>query len=164
LEAPLNVRNLATVAGTLVVCDGRSSFATCLLALDCSLNLAGIEPETQTIGEFLPLRKTRNAPYLIQGLEMPLNPHLAFEYVARTPADKPIVAVAAARWPSGRIRVAVGGFGPSPVLAMDGKEAAGIEPAAKNAMHDASDPWGSAEYRMDVAATLARRCLAGLDA
>ena len=28
LEAPLNIRNTATVAGTLVACDGRSTFAT----------------------------------------------------------------------------------------------------------------------------------------
>src|SRR5436190_14558809 len=34
LEAPLNIRNSATVAGTLVACDGRSTFASVLLAMD----------------------------------------------------------------------------------------------------------------------------------
>src|SRR5215218_3246316 len=34
LEAPLNIRNSATVAGTLVACDGRSTLATILFALD----------------------------------------------------------------------------------------------------------------------------------
>ena len=34
LEAPLNIRNTATVAGTIVASDGRSTFATCLLAFD----------------------------------------------------------------------------------------------------------------------------------
>jgi CO/xanthine dehydrogenase FAD-binding subunit len=42
---------------------------------------------------------------------------------------------------------------------MDGKGAEGIEIAAKNAAHDATDQWASAEYRQDVAATLAKRCL-----
>jgi CO/xanthine dehydrogenase FAD-binding subunit len=45
---------------------------------------------------------------------------------------------------------------------MDGTEAEGLETAARNACHEASDPFGSAEYRMDVAATLAKRCLAAL--
>ena len=31
--------------------------------------------------------------------------------------------------------------------------------AARNAFHEATDEWASAEYRMDVATTLARRCL-----
>src|SRR5262245_42890199 len=34
LEAPLNIRNTATVAGTLVSCGGRSTFTTALLAVD----------------------------------------------------------------------------------------------------------------------------------
>ncbi|NTU56987.1 MAG: hypothetical protein HGA79_12120, partial [Anaerolineales bacterium] len=34
LEAPLNIRNAATVAGALVACDGRSTFASMLLAMD----------------------------------------------------------------------------------------------------------------------------------
>lgn len=45
------------------------------------------------------------------------------------------------------------------MLAMDGTEADGLETAAGNAYHEANDEWASAEYRMDVAATLARRCL-----
>jgi CO/xanthine dehydrogenase FAD-binding subunit len=56
----------------------------------------------------------------------------------------------------------LGGYGKSPLLAMDGTEAEGIETAARNAFHEATDDYGSAEYRMDVAATLAKRCLASL--
>src|SRR5512133_1068498 len=39
LEAPLNIRNTATVAGTLVASDGRSTFATMLLAMDAKLEI-----------------------------------------------------------------------------------------------------------------------------
>jgi CO/xanthine dehydrogenase FAD-binding subunit len=42
---------------------------------------------------------------------------------------------------------------------MDGTESEGIETAARNTFHEATDEWASAEYRMDVAATLAKRCL-----
>jgi CO/xanthine dehydrogenase FAD-binding subunit len=83
--------------------------------------------------------------------------------VARTPADKPIVCAALAQWPSGRTRLAIGGFGKSPFLAMDGTEAEGIETAARNACHEATDAYGSAEYRMAAAATLAKRCLERLN-
>src|ERR1700690_2757958 len=34
LEAPLNIRNAATVAGTIVVCDGGRPFVTSLLSWD----------------------------------------------------------------------------------------------------------------------------------
>ena len=40
LEAPLNIRNSATVAGTLVACDGRSTFASVLLAMDAKIEQA----------------------------------------------------------------------------------------------------------------------------
>jgi len=164
LEAPLNLRNSSSIAGTLMVCDGRSSFATLLLALDSRLTVRRPAIETLPVGEFLPMRGQSRRGFLITALEIPRAPRTEFDYVSRTPADRPIVAVAVAQWPSGRTRLAVGGFGPMPILAMDGPEPQGIEAAARNALNGATDPWGSAEYRMDVAATLSRRCLTRLAA
>jgi CO/xanthine dehydrogenase FAD-binding subunit len=157
LEAPLNLRNAATAAGTLVSCDGRSTFSTVILALDAKLDIRRSADESQVlnIGEFLPLRPRG----LITSITIPLNVKLAFEYVSRTPADKPIVCAALARWNSGRTRLVLGGYGKSPLLAMDGTEAEGIETAARNAFYEATDEYASAEYRMDIAATLAKRCL-----
>ena len=155
LEAPLNLRNAATVAGTIVSCDGRSTFVTALLALDAKLTIIKSKPETVNLGDFIPLRPRG----LITSITIPLNIKFAFDYVSRTPADKPIVCVALAQWPSGRTRLAVGGYGKSPRLAMDGTEAEGVEAAARNAFHEANDEWASAEYRQDVAATLAKRCI-----
>ncbi len=86
----------------------------------------------------------------------------AFERASRTPSDRPIVFTALARWPSGRARLAVGGFGASPSLAMDGTEAEGLETAARNACHESGDEFASAEYRREVAAALAARCLGRL--
>jgi CO/xanthine dehydrogenase FAD-binding subunit len=160
LEAPLNVRNAATVAGTIVAGNGRSTFATVLLAMDAKLEIrqSAEQSKTVTVGEFLPLRTGG----LITSLTLPLNVKSAFEYVSRTPADKPIVSAALAQWNSGRTRLALGGLGKTPLLAMDGTEAEGAETAARNAFHEAVDEYASAEYRMDAAATLARRCLLGL--
>ena len=164
LEAPLNLRNAATVAGTLVTCDGRSTFTTVLLAFQSQLKWvpfgkdSGAAAQSENLGDYLPLRP---AGLIIQ-VVIPMQARLAFEQVARTPSDKPIVCVAVAQWPSGRTRMAVGGFGAAPRLAMAGTEAEGLVAAARNACHDAGDEWGSAEYRMDVAATLAKRCLAAI--
>ena len=160
LEAPLNIRNAATVAGTLVSSDGRSTFAATLLALDARIHASSKQKpeEVINIGDFLPLREQIHGK-LITKITFPLNVKLAFETVSRTPSDKPIVSVALARWNSGRTRLAVGGYGTSPMLAMDGTESEGLETAARNAFHEATDEWASAEYRMDVAATLAKRCL-----
>jgi CO/xanthine dehydrogenase FAD-binding subunit len=170
LEAPLNIRNSATVAGTLVTCDGRSTFATALLALDAKLEIRSANSDSRiiNIGEFLPLRSKG----LISSITIPTNAKLAFDYVARTPSDKPIVCVALAQWNSGRVRMAVGGYGKTPMLAMDGTESDGtsfpdvvlhsVQTAARNAFHEATDDWASAEYRVDVAATLAKRCLESL--
>mgnify|MGYP000921594416 CR=1 FL=1 len=158
LEAPLNLRNSATLAGTLVAGDGRSPFAAALLALDAKITIQGPSSTVLGIGEFLPLRPQG----LITAITLPAQTEFAFEYVSRTPADKPIVSAALALWPSGRARLVIGGFGKSPSLAMDGTESAGVDSAARNACHEAADDFASADYRMDVAATLAKRCLEGL--
>ena len=62
-------------------------------------------------------------------------------------------------WPTGRTRVILGGVGNVPTLASDGPEQGGEETAAKNAFSQAGDEWATAEYRMEVAPILVRRCL-----
>jgi len=160
LEAPINIRNSATLAGTIVASNGRSPLTTMLLALDTHLVINhGITRSSEIgLGEFL----ITHPKGLITSFSVPLNAKTAFEYVSRTPSDKPIVSAALAQWISGRTRLTLGGYGVSPILAMDGTEAIGIEHAAINAYQEANDEWASAEYRMDIAATLTKRCLAGL--
>lgn len=162
LEANHNLRQVATVAGTLVAAGGRSPFATALLALDAQLTL---QPDEETIGlgELLPLRGERLPHRLITQVSIPAKARLAYEYVARTPADRPIVCVAAAQWPSGRTRLAVGGFGSAPRLAFDGTESQGAPLAARNACSQAQDAWASAEYRQEVAQVLAQRCISAFE-
>jgi CO/xanthine dehydrogenase FAD-binding subunit len=140
----------------LVASDGRSPVAAALLALDTKVSIVvNLQSQIVNVGEFLPLRPQG----LITLITLPTQAKFAFEYTSRTPADKPIVSAALAQWPSGRARLVIGGFGKSPSLAMDGTEAAGVDSAARNACHEAADDFASAEYRMDVAATLAKRCL-----
>jgi CO/xanthine dehydrogenase FAD-binding subunit len=168
LEAPLNLRNMGTVAGALVTCDGRSPFAAVMLALDAKLTIdhspmtANPSPVVHGLtflGDFLPSRQELLRSKLITKIEIPLQTKLSFETVARSPADKPIVCVALAQWPSGRTRLVIGGWGSSPSLAMDGNDTSGLQLAARNAAHNATDKWATAEYRSEVAAVLSKRCL-----
>jgi hypothetical protein len=57
------------------------------------------------------------------------------------------------------VRLALGGFGSAPLLALDGPEASGIDQVARDAYSHAGDQWATAEYRQEAAAVLARRCL-----
>lgn len=160
LEAPLNIRNSATVAGTIVSSDGRSPFVTMLLASDAKIDIRYSVSDSQisNISEYL-LTQPKG---LITSISIPLNIKTAFEYVSKTPADKPIICASLAQWNSGRTRLALGGYGKIPLLAMDGSEDGGIETAARIAYHEAGDEWASAEYRIEMAAVLSKRCLENL--
>ncbi len=157
-ESTLHLRNLATVAGSLVTADGQSTFATALLALDARLEL---EPGSKRIslGDWMPLRPGRNRGELIVGIEIPLQAGLKFEMIGRSPEDRPVVCVAVGEWPSGRTRIAVGGTGKAPVLAMDGPEKDGAEAAVGNALANASDAFASGEYRSQAASVIVKRLL-----
>jgi len=160
-EANYNIRQQATIAGTIVAGDGRSTLLVALLALNGFLSwLPG--SLDQEIGEFL---LTRNGNYpgkLIDSVTLPLNPKLRFSAVRRSPADLPEICVAMAVWPSGRLRIALGGFGPYPILALDAPERGGAEMAVRDALTNSGDQWASAEYRQQAGAALVRRMLAEL--
>lgn len=156
LETPLNIRNSATVAGTIVSSDGRSPFVAMLLACDSRLEIRDLkQSQVSSLSEYL----LTHPKGLITSISIPLNIKTAFDYVSKTPADKPLVCVSLAQWNSGRTRLALGGYGKIPFLAMDGSEDGGIEAAARIAYHEANDEWASAEYRAEMAAVLSKRCL-----
>ena len=160
-EATYNLRQIATVAGTLVSANGRSAFTTAMLALDVRLEILP-EYEMVKLGDLLPFRDERLNGRLVSRVEIPLNVRLCYQYVARTPADLPIVCVAVAGWQSGRRRIALGGYGEMPLLAFDGTEADGGEVASRYAYSQAEDQWASAEYRSEVVGVLTQRCLDNL--
>lgn len=157
-EATNNLRHMASLAGTLVACEGRSAITTAFLALDAQLYL---EPRKETVGlgDLLPKRSSMLIGRLITKVSISISPRLAYQYVARTPADLPIVCLAVAKWESGRTRVAIGGFGNAPRLVVDGIGSEGADVAARDACSRADDKWASAEYRMHVAGLLTNRCL-----
>ncbi|MFU8826039.1 MAG: FAD binding domain-containing protein [Brevefilum sp.] len=163
IDASENIRNIATLGGWLVSGEGRSVLTTVLLALDAKLTWAPGEVQVG-LGDWLPLRGQNQPGVLLTEIGWKTGSQLTFEYVARSPKDQPIIIVAVARWGSGRTRVALGGFGQAPIIAMDGIGSDGVDIASRDAYFEAEDQWASAEYRREVAAKLALRCIMRLDA
>ena len=152
-EFPANMRQMATVGGEIVSCDGRVALVTALLAMDARLVWLPERNEI-SLGNYLPQRTADATLKLLVEIVFPANGQLLVEKVSRSPVDFPLLSVAVFRWPSGRIRVALGGYGDAPILALDGPDATGAELAAKDAYLAAGDEWCSAEYRSEVAARL----------
>ncbi len=161
-ETTYNLRQRATIAGSIVTGDGRSHLLSALLALDAILIWAPGEQQ-MSLGDFLALRGVRSPDaVLITEIRVANNLQLKYEYVARTPEDRPILLIAVAKWPSGRTRVVVGGFGKAPGLVVDGPDAGGAQMALRAMLQDAEDEWASATYRQEVAQVLLKRCLSAL--
>ena len=163
IDASQNIRNMASLGGWLVSSDARSITTTLLLALDTTLTW---QPGSQQvrIGDWLSVREIESPGVLMTEAGWMLQPYLTFEYVARSPKDKPFLIVAAAQWGSGRTRVVLGGYGKMPILAMDGTESQGADIACRNAYAEAEDLWATSDYRKNTAAILALRCLERIDA
>lgn len=161
-EATRNLRQVATVAGTLISSTGRSPLTTALLALDATVTVLPGD-ETINLGNLLPVRDQDKHTRLLTKITIPSNARLAYEDVSRTPADLPIVCACVAAWPGGRNRIALGGFGAFPALASDGPERGGEDSAARDAVSQSGDEWASVEYRMEIAPILVARCFDKLD-
>lgn len=157
-ELGLNLRNSATLAGTLVTADGRSPLATVLLAMDARLVWL---PENHEVAmsDWLPKRDQKQPGYLITKIILPERIPVGLQMVARTPGDRPILVVSVTKWEMGRTRVAVGGFGTAPILAMDKVDSKNAISAVTKALIGASDEWASATYRQAAAAALVERLI-----
>jgi len=164
-EASWNLRNMATLAGAVLACDGRSPLVAALLAVGGKAVLAG--GETLDLDELLDRRPLPTGT-LVTALQWKAKASLRYEQVARTPADRPIVAVAIGHTDGSAHRVVLGGFGARPVRVPRAEKALAAEDlrsaseAAAEAYAQAGDVWASAEYRAHVAGVLVRRLAAEL--
>jgi CO/xanthine dehydrogenase FAD-binding subunit len=161
-ETNMHIRQMGTLAGSLAAATGRSSLTAVCLAMDARLVWEPGNVEV-SLGDWLSLRPEKPG-LLITAISLPANVKVAYEAVSRTPADWPLVCAAAARWPSGRARLVVGGFGSAPLMVMDGTGTEGAPEAARSAYSQAGDEWASAEYRSEMGAVLAERCIRQVEA
>lgn len=164
LEANLNLRNMATLGGTIMSADGRSPLMTALLALNTEV---GLEPGSETIplDQLLDDRLQDHFRSLIVEVVIPRNSRLAYDQVSRSPMDRPIVCAAVGGIDD--LSIILGGYGLRPRRVAEAEEALrrgdGIDvaaAAARDALAGADDQWASGEYRGHVAGVLVGRLLA----
>jgi CO/xanthine dehydrogenase FAD-binding subunit len=165
LETGWNMRNRATIGGTIMSSDGRSPILTALLALDAQITL---EPDSilQSLDDLLDCREDVK---LITHIRFQKPSALLYEQVSRSPADFAIVCVALASWNEGgevKHVISIGGHGLRPLRLRGVDLASGdkhgmikVSELARNAYVRAEDQWASAEYRSEVAAILVQRLL-----
>jgi putative selenate reductase FAD-binding subunit len=167
LEAGWNIRNMATLGGTIMNSDGRSALLTTLLALNVQVELAP-GPQSNPLHEIL---LTRHERKLITSVKFSVPGNLKYEQVARSPADWPLVcaAVGFTREPKDETIIVLGGFGDYPIRLMEaeklwaeGQDLEETANAARDAYKNAEDKWASGEYRSEVAGVLVKRLLKGV--
>lgn len=157
-----NIRNMATVGGVILGGDGRSELLAGLLALDVQLIwLPGLKENH--LGDYLALRDHWEMGSLLNEIHLPGNVQFRSDSVRRTPVDQPLISISVCRWPSGRTRIVVGGFGNVPQLVLDGPISEGAEIAVRSILRQANDEWASGEYRSEVGVILLRRLMNSLN-
>ncbi len=145
-ELPSTLRTQATIGGTICAAESESEFLATLLVHDPVVEIHGFDGRRE-----LPLPQVWAEPHHLRGriitaVSIATDGETRADRTARTPADRPIVAAVARRPGDGRIRLAMSGVAPTPVLIDD---ASGVRPRG--------DFRGSAEYRRSLAVTLAAR-------
>ena len=156
IDAGKNIRDMATLGGTLAAIDGRSALMTVLLALGVELVLKPGDMKI-TLDRWFAERTENKLPKLISEVQFPDVEYAGFESVGRSPLDKPILCCAVAVLSQKRMRIAFGGFGDQPVLAYDAAPMDEYGNAVEKALRDAQDEWASAQYRLEIGRLLAQR-------
>ena len=172
------LREQGTLGGTLIVADAADPITTALLVLDATITYADPVLHKAPFDSFVAYRdrliKNRALLTAVTIARPPAHSAAAFERVGRSPKDKPIVCAAAyVAIEEGLptvIRVAVGGADAAPVRLLKSEhllkgrllDKAKVEEALRVAIDELqpiADFRGSADYRREMAAVLARRAI-----
>lgn len=147
-EAPNTLRNMATIGGTIATADAESELYAALLVHDATVTTQsanGTQSYTLSDGQQLALGA------LITSVSIQSDGATAADSVARTPADKPIVAVVGRKTDSGTLLAACGVANRPIVIDADTE------------LNPAGDFRGSAEYRRQMLIILSARVMSVLD-
>ena len=154
-EGPNTFRHQGTVGGAVVAAGWESEFVAGLLAYEAEVTVqttAGAA--TAALDDFLAdPPAARDDQGILVSISLARGGQAAHACVARTPADRPIVAAIARRDGAGTIRLALSGVAATPVL---------VEPENVDNLVPPADFRGSSEYRKEMAAVLSARVLAQL--
>jgi CO/xanthine dehydrogenase FAD-binding subunit len=167
-SASRHTREAASFAGSIVVAPGNSPLFTALLALDARLIVRATRGTRET--EIALPYWTPQPRSLILRVTLPTFPngaHAAYEKVARTPADQPIVCVAARATADQNhlrdIRLALGGVAEKPIVIT--QPAGSIDDLTQLAVSTVTprdDYFATAAYRREMIGVLTKRALSSL--
>ena len=166
--ASRNTREAASLAGSIVAAPGNSPLFAALLALAARLTVRaarGAREDDVALAYWEPQPRS-----LILHITLPALPddtRAAYEKVARTPADLPIVCVAArATLDQAQlrdIRLALGGVAEKPIVIT--RPAGSIDELAQLAISTVTPPddyFATADYRREMIGVLVKRALSKL--
>ena len=166
--ASRNTREAASLAGSIVAAPGNSPLFTALLALDARLivrSARGTHEDEVALPYWTP--QPRSLILRVALPALPVNTHAAYEKIARTPADLPIVCVAARASVDQNqlrdIRLALGGVAEKPIVIT--QRAGSIDELAQLAVSTvtpADDYFATADYRREMIGVLTKRSLNSL--
>lgn len=149
-ERPSTLRAQATLGGCVVTADPQSELLAVLLVHDAVVSIAGPQGfEARGLAALLddlPLPAGR----IVTAVAIDTTGTSAVARVARTRADRPIVAAAARATRDGERRLALAGVAATPIL-LDGTADTNLDPPG--------DFRGSTEYRRAMAAVVAARAV-----
>jgi carbon-monoxide dehydrogenase medium subunit len=167
-SASRHTREAASLAGSIVSAPGNSPLFTALLALDAHLTVRGARGSREdeiALPYWTP--QPRSLILRITLPALPPNTRAAYEKIARTPADQPIVCVVArARIDQDQlrdIRLALGGVAEKPIVIT--QPAGSIDDLAQLALSTITPPndyFATADYRREMIGVLTKRVLSNL--
>lgn len=163
-EGPVNLRNAATLGGTVMRANGGSELLLALAVLAAHVVVTDGWERVLPLPDLLADPRAAVGRGLVIEVRIPWPAGQAkggLARVARTPADHPIVAAAALR-DGESARVAIGGAA-ARLLLLRLSHPHELEQAVANALaglEPFADFQGSAEYRQTMAPVVARRALA----
>ena len=167
-SAARHTREAASLAGSIVAAPGNSPLFSVLLALDARLIVRaarGTREDEVALPYWTPQPRSLILRVVLPAL--PANAHAAYEQIARTPADQPIVCVAARASVDQNqlrdIRLALGGVAEKPIVIA--QPAGTIDDLAQLAVSTVTPPddyFASADYRREMIGVLTRRVLSRL--
>ena len=169
-SASRHTREAASLAGSIVSAPGNSPLVTVLLALDARLMLRrGRSTKAEEVTLAYWSDQPRSLFLSVQLPALPAGAQVAYEKVARTPADQPLVCVAArATVQAGQltdVRLALGGVDRKPImLAPPDGSIEQLTQAALAPLNPHSDYFATAEYRREMIGVLVKRVLSRVSA
>ncbi len=153
-EAPNTIRNAATLGGTIATADPESELLAGLLVFDTTVFItrSGGTDTVQLENVLQDLTTLQGA--IITAVSLEVTGTSVAHRTARTPADRPIVAVIGRRRASGETLIAATGLTQRPSR---------IDPDRLDTLEPPPDFRGSSGYRSRLAAVLTARVIEDLD-